>query len=63
MIRVSPGVSHVCLKSTLLSNAQTMLKHCQALDTFVGDNVIQKPINLVTKYLLFKYQQLQVVIH
>ena len=42
MSRVSPGVSHVCLESTLISIAQTMLDHCQALDTFVGDNVLQR---------------------
>ena len=63
MIRVSNGVSHVCLKSTLISNAQTMLEHCQALDTFVGDNVIQRTNQFSHKISSIQIPTTQVVIH
>ena len=39
MTQISPGISHICLKSTLISNTQSILEHHQALDTFVGDNI------------------------
>ena len=41
MTQISTGISHICLKSTLISNTQSILEHHQALDTFVGDNVSQ----------------------
>ena len=40
--RIHPGISHICLKTTLKDNAYNMLEHHQALDTFVGDELIRK---------------------
>ena len=42
MTQISPGISHICLKSILISNTQSILEHHQALDTFVGDNISQR---------------------
>lgn len=39
---IRPGISHICLKTTLKNNALKVLEHHQALDTFVGDDIIRR---------------------
>ena len=37
-----PGIGHPCLKTTLKYNAHKIFDHHQALNTFVGDDIIRR---------------------
>ena len=39
---IRPRIQHICLKTTLKKNTGNMLAHHQALDTFVGDDIIRR---------------------
>ena len=42
MSSIHPGFQHICVKTTLKTNAKKLLDHHRVLDNFVGDGIIRR---------------------